>query len=80
MRLITGGDSSRRWQAAKASTAAWKLVLESPVRSGYLAPRSSHRDQDWLAFPRKPRITGPDQSKPVRGQLGRLFIGYKTGC
>ena len=34
-----------------------KVVFESPVRSSYLVPRGSNRDQDRLAFIPRPKIT-----------------------
>jgi len=37
-----------------------QLVLESPVRSGYLVPQGSNRDRDRLGFVPRPKITGPD--------------------
>ncbi|KAF8810160.1 hypothetical protein BYT27DRAFT_7282289 [Phlegmacium glaucopus] len=33
------------------------IVLESPVRSGYLVPRGSNQDRDRLGFVPKPKIT-----------------------
>ena len=38
-----------------------QLVLESPVRSGYLPPSASNRDRDRLALLRKLIKTGPDR-------------------
>jgi hypothetical protein len=37
---------------------SYQLVSESPVWSGYWVPMSANQDQDWLACPRKPKITG----------------------
>ena len=38
-----------------------EIVLESPVRSGYLPPSASNRDRDRLALLRKLIKTGPDR-------------------
>ena len=42
-----------------------RLVLESPVRSGYWPPSGSNRDRDRLVFSPKPKITGLNWYKPV---------------
>ncbi|KIJ99239.1 hypothetical protein K443DRAFT_102606 [Laccaria amethystina LaAM-08-1] len=35
----------------------YRIVFESPVRSGYWVPRGSNRDRDRLAFIPRPKIT-----------------------
>ena len=42
-----------------------RLVLESPIRSGYLPPNGSNRDWDRLVFSQKLNLTRLNRYKPV---------------
>jgi len=42
-----------------------RVVLESPVRSGYWALEGSNRDRDRLVLAPKHKLTEPDHLKPV---------------
>ena len=49
------GEGARQVGSHRGGKAG--LVLESPVRSGYLGPLGSNQDRDRLGFVPKPKIT-----------------------
>jgi hypothetical protein len=47
------------------SDLTWELVFESPVRSGFWAPKALDRDRDRSFKSHIPKKTGPNRCEPV---------------
>jgi hypothetical protein len=72
MAHVPGGKGAGEGSAERDEERALSLVLESPVRSGFLTPRGLDRDWD-----RSIKVLGPPKNGPDR--LGPVFCSLLTG-